>query len=82
MLVRKCLDKDACSNFENYFEVTTHTRNTRSNRLLLSFPKLKLEFAKNSFYYFGAKMYNDLSANIRKKYEFNIFTKILNQYLK
>ena len=64
-IVRKCLDNRMCTNFDNYFEIKTGGINTRNNNLFLKLPKVKLEFAKQSFYYLGAKIYNDLPIEIR-----------------
>ena len=39
ILVRQCIDKNACSNFNNYFELLQHAKNTRINRLALESQK-------------------------------------------
>jgi hypothetical protein len=54
-----------CTNFDNYFEIKTGGINTRNNNLFLKLPKVKLEFVKQSFYYLGAKIYNDLPIEIK-----------------
>ena len=56
-LVIKCLNKDLChETFDEYFEVQRHKKRTRNNDLCLKLPALKLEFARSSFYYGGAKV--------------------------
>ena len=67
LLVKKCLDKKLCTNFHEYFMVNEHNINTRNNNILLKMPKVKLEFAKNGFYFMGAKLFNSLPKTIREK---------------
>jgi hypothetical protein len=74
-IVRKCLDGQMCSNFNNYFQINETGINTRNANCLLKLPKVKLDFAKQSFFYSGAKIYNDLPIDIRKEVDFNKFLK-------
>ena len=60
-----------CTNFDNYFEIKTGGINTRNNNLFLKLPKVKLEFVKQSFYYLGAKIYNDLPIEIRREGDYD-----------
>ena len=78
--VRKCLDGDTCSNFRNYFEVIEHKNNTRNNRMLLRVPRVKLSFAKKSYYFTGVSLYNDLPLHIRKTEAQYTYKKLLNDY--
>ncbi len=39
---------------------------TRNASCLILLPKIHAEYARNSFYYMGAKTYNDLPTDIRK----------------
>ena len=57
-LVRKCIDGDVCSNFQNYFEMASHERLTRNTNFMLKIPRVKLEFDKQAFYFMGFKLYN------------------------
>ena len=41
-------------------------KTTRNNRYLLRLPKVKLELARNGFFYSGAKIYNKLPLELRK----------------
>jgi len=68
LLVRRCLEQNLCSNFNYYFSLGQHRQNTRNNNILVKLPKVKLEFAKNGFYFMGAKLYNSLPSEIRKNY--------------
>ena len=64
-IVKKSLDKNICTSFENYFKVHEHGLGTRNNGHLLVLPKFKLELGKQSFLYSGAKLFNDLPLTIR-----------------
>ena len=66
ILVRKCIDGNVCTNFLNYFERNNHQKVTRNNNFLLKVPKVKLEFAKRSFYFMGVQLYNSLPIEIRQ----------------
>ena len=69
-----------CTNFD--FEIKTGGINTRNNNLFLKLPKVKLEFVKQSFYYLGAKIYNDLPIEIRREGDYDQFLKLLKDYYK
>ena len=58
-LVRKCIDKDISDAFQGYFNSNAHTVRTR-NQSLLKIPKIKTEFARTSFRFMGATVYNEL----------------------
>ena len=66
LLVRKCLNGKVCEHFRDYFKIHEHRMNTRNNNILMQIPKVKLEFAKNSFFFLGAKLYNSLPKEIRE----------------
>ena len=52
---------------DDYFEINTHSKNTSSNNTLFKLPKVKTEFERKGFYFFGAKLYNDLPKAIQKQ---------------
>ena len=52
--------------FENYFEFLIATVNTRNKNILPRLPKLKLEYGRRSTKYLGAKIFNDLSIEVRR----------------
>ena len=65
-LVRKCLDKDICEHFQNYFTLIEHDKETRNNNCTLRLPSIKKEYARKSFLCMGAKVYNELPLDIRQ----------------
>ena len=76
-IVKKSLDKNICTSFENYFKVHEHGLGTRNNGHLLVLPKFKLELGKQSFLYSGAKLFNDLPLTIRNS---DCFDRKLKEY--
>ena len=66
-LVMKCLSKELChKTLDKYFEKQKHNKRTRNNNLCLKLPALKLEIARSSFYFGGAKVFNNLSLRERR----------------
>ena len=65
-LVRKCLDKDVCGHFQNYFTLIEHHKETRNNNRTLRLPNFKKEYARKSFLYMGTKVYDELPLDIRQ----------------
>ena len=63
-LIRKCLCKDICEHFQNYFTLIEHEKETRSNNCSRRLPRIKKEYARKSFLYMGAKVYNELPLDI------------------
>ena len=53
---------------------------TRNHRYLQS-PKIRLEYAKKSFYFSGVKNWNEISDNIREQESLARFKKHLREYL-
>ena len=80
LLVRKCLDGNSCNNLFNYFEMINHNNNTRNNRKMLRVPRVRLAFAKKSFYFTGAILYNDLPINIRSTEVYSKYKSLLDEY--
>ena len=50
---------------------------TRNSYYLLRLPQVKLETAKQGFYYGGAKLYNSLSLTLRMEPHLNKFETLL-----
>ena len=48
------------NNFASYFKINSHGMGTRNASFLILLPKIHTEYARNYFYYMGAKTYNDL----------------------
>ena len=80
-IVKKCLLKEACENFDDYFKLISHNISTRNNDILLILPKVRLECAKNSFCFMGARLYNTLPREIRESHDINCFKKSLKTLL-
>ena len=53
---------------------------TRNRNILLQIPKVKLEFAKNGFFFTGARLYNSLPKDIRESAD--DFENKVNSYFK
>jgi len=58
-----CLNESICEHLENYFDLMLN--NTRNNSKLIRLPKIRLESTKKSFFYFGAKCFNELPLRAR-----------------
>ena len=65
-LVRKCIDEDICDVFKDHFTIQNHGKGTRNAENSLKMTKIRTEYARKSFYYTGAKTYNELPLKIRK----------------
>ena len=59
-LVRKCLDKETCEQLQNHFMLQEHEKLTRNDNCTLKLPRIKTEYARKSFMFMGAKVYNEL----------------------
>ena len=81
-IVRKCLDKDVCTNFREYFETNIHGLNTRNSNILVKLPKVKLEFGRHAFRFAAAKIYNELPKEIRAEKDYKLFRFKLDQYFR
>ena len=69
--VFNCINGNVCNNLKDYFEVMSN--NTRNANKLLRLPHLKLECAKKSFRFIGAKEYNSLPLKLRSAESAKIF---------
>ena len=67
LFVRRCTEKRSCEIFDNYFEVDAYSKNTRGNNTILKLPTVKTEFERKGFYFFRAKLYNDLPRDVQKQ---------------
>ena len=65
LFVFDCLQNNVRTPFKNYFERLVHSKATRNNGISVKLPKVRLEFGKKSFYYQGAKTFNNLPAELR-----------------
>ena len=75
LLVRKCIEKLTCENFNDFFKIQSHGRVKRNNGYSLQIPITKLKYAKSGFFSMGATLYNNLPNDVRKVENFSIFKK-------
>ena len=75
MLVKKCLGGNVAPTFMEYFKLRDRGVNTRNNRISVKLPSVKLSFARNSFYFMGAKLFNSLPLSLRQVDSFSSFKK-------
>lgn len=73
-----CLSGDVCEDFQSYFEIMKN--NTRNQNKIIRVPSIKLECSRKSFYFNGAKHYNELPLHIRKAETKNNFINLLDTY--
>ena len=67
LLVKKCLLNDLNSGtFANYVILQKHNKSTRNNNYNVRLPRVELELARQSFYFYEGKLYNELPTGIRK----------------
>ena len=64
LLVKSCLCKESNEEFNNYFKLTEDKDETRNNSKSIK-PHVKLELAKQGFYFSGGVLYNNLPIEIR-----------------
>ena len=74
-----CLQGNVCTPFKNYFNFLTHNRDTRNCRATVVLPKVKLEFARKSFYFSGANIFNSLPLKTRQTSSRVLFRQSLNE---
>ena len=74
-----CLQGNVCTPFKNYFNFLTHYRDTRNCRATVVLPKVKLEFARKSFYFSGANIFNSLPLKTRQTSSRVLFRQSLNE---
>ena len=65
VIVHQCLSNTTCTNFNMYFKRVDHAQGTRSNKVNVVLPKVRLSCARNGFYYMGAKVFNELPTIIK-----------------
>ena len=74
-----CLQGNVCTPFKNYFNFLMHNRDTRNCRATVVLPKVKLEFARKSFYFSGANIFNSLPLKTRQTSSRVLFRQSLNE---
>ena len=76
-----CLNGTACFPFKDYFQRLHHNAlNTRNNGKSAKLPKVKLDFARRSFYFLGASIFNSLPLSLRNINSRVLFRKALDDH--
>ena len=64
-IVRTSITRQLPAPMTNYFELVSHSKSTRNNKLSIALPRVRAKAAQNGFYYQGAMIYNSLTRDIR-----------------
>ena len=80
-LTFRCLKKNVCQNFLNYFTVIDSNIATRNQGCCIKLPKVNLEIAKKGFYFYGGKLFNELPLKIRRSETLQLFKRELDKFL-
>ncbi len=76
-----CLNGTVCSPYKNYFERWNHNAaNTKNNGKTAKLPKVKLDFARRSFYFKGASIFNSLPLKLKNINSRLLFRKALDDF--
>ena len=78
--VFRSINEDICESLRNYFELTD-IRSNRSKGKTIRLPRIRIETARHSFYFYGAKIFNSLPAEVRNADDLKDFKKGLHQFL-
>jgi hypothetical protein len=78
--VRKHLDGDTCDPFQSYFIINQHRHHTRNQDSLLKLQRINLELGRETFYYSGAKLYNNLPLSIREEKHLSTFSEKVHKH--
>ena len=65
LLAKSCSCKESNEEFNNYFTLIEHKYETRNNMKSIKLPHVKLELAKQDFYFSGGVLNNSLPIEIR-----------------
>ena len=63
--MKSCLCKESNEEFNNDFKLIKHKYETRNNSKSMKLPHVKLELAKQGFYFSGGVLHNNLPIEIR-----------------
>ena len=81
-MTRKCLAKETCEQMQKHFTLQEHEKRTRNNNYTLRLPRIKTEYARKSFMFMGAKVYNDLPLELHKIENNKEFEKQLKEHFR
>ena len=79
-IVRTSITRQLPAPMTNYFELLSHPKSTRNNKLSIALPRVRTKAAQNGFYYQGAMIYNSLTRDIRMQKTENLFLKRLRNF--
>ena len=79
-IVRTTITRQLPANMTNYFELLSHSKSTRNNKLSIALPIFRTKAAQNRFYYPGAMIYSSLARDIRMQKNENLFLKRLRNF--
>ena len=77
-----CLNGTVCYPYKDYFQRLHHNAllNTRNNGKTVKLPKIKLIFARHSFYFLGASIFISLPLSLRNINSRALFRKAFDDY--
>ena len=75
-----CFNGTACFPFKYYFQRFHSAFNTRNSGKTARVPKVKLDFARHSFYFLGASIFNSLPLSLRNINSRVLFRNALDNY--
>ena len=61
----RCMSGKVPVSFKQYFKRNSYLYELRKNKNSLMIPRVKTEIARGSFYYSGAKLYNNLPNKVK-----------------
>ena len=65
--VHDVLKRKTCETLQGYYKLRATGVNTRNNESMLVIPTVKLDYARKSIKFMGAKIFNELPLHVRKK---------------
>ena len=93
--IGSCLNRDICrlvkryllnefnlDTFNNYFEIFDHKMNTRNNNHCIRLPRVKLELARQGFFFAGGILYNSVPLELRQIDDILLFKRRLKEHFK
>ena len=79
-IVRTSITRQLPAPITNYFELLSHSKSTRNNKLSIALPRVRTKAAQNGFYYQGAIIYNSWTKDIRLQENEHLFLKRLRNF--
>ena len=81
LLVKNCLCNESNEEFNNYFKLFEHKYKTRNNSKSIKLPPVKVELAKQAFYFSGGVSYNSVPIEIRDTDGYGKFKELVKTHL-